>query len=349
MEPSAQPDELGLLGYLCVDRFLKNPITVAALHYCASRGWIEKWNRDGRIQFHDPVPNTQVLVAMLIDAGVAVEENGITTLANSFKQAWKYSDLMMTKLDFCRGIISDVGSFDLWMEDPTGFQKNSKLFRLFDYGKCIELTPQNIQATSRWVKLTTALSRYEAPLFVKSLPWASHRRWLDLGGNSGEFAMQMCKRFKQLRATVLDLPVVCYLGQKHVESFGMSDRVVFESGDFLHAANQPRFDLVSFKSVLHDWPPEHAVELIERAWDRLLPGGRLLIIERTKIPRMILPVGLGQAPVWMFWNHYRAPDFYESILDRYHRVSVDTQIMDVDMPWMVLQSIKPPSSGIPIQ
>ncbi|MBU6386446.1 MAG: hypothetical protein KGS49_10965 [Planctomycetes bacterium] len=343
MVHSVQSVDSGLLGYLCVDRFLANPISVSALHYCFSRGWIERWSREERVQFDNPPPNMPVLMAMLMDAGVISAQQGVPALTNSFRQALEYSDLLATKIEFCHSIIADVELFSLWMEDPQAFQKQSKLFGLFDYGRSVEISEQNIRATSRWVKLTTVLSRYEAPLFVDAVPWGDHRRWLDLGGNSGEFAMQICKRFGQLQARVMDLPVVCHLGQRHVEALGMSDRVVFEAGDFLQPVRQPQYDLISFKSVLHDWPVENAVELIRNAWDRLLPGGRLLILERSRLPGAMVPVGLGQAPVWMFWNYYRIPSDYESILDKYHHVCAETQILNADMPWMVLQFIKPSS------
>ena len=340
MDSTFHSTDPNLLGYLCVDSFLKNPIGVSALRYCFSRGWIERWILEGKILLEALPPNGPVLVRILIEEGVVFEEDGILALTTAFRQAWKYSDLMATKLEFCHQIISDLGSFDLWMEDPLEFQKHSKLFRLFDYGKCIELTERNVQATTSWVRLTTALSRYEAPLFLDSVDWSSHRNWLDLGGNSGEFAMQICRRFQQLKATVMDLPVVCHLGKMHVDSFGMSERVVFKAGDFLQPLHGPQFDLVSFKSVLHDWPQEHAVDLIRQAWDKLLPGGRLLIIERAKLPDASIRVGLGHAPVWMFWNHYRIPNFYESILLKHHRVSMETKILSADMPRMVLQAIK---------
>lgn len=330
-----------LLGYLCVDRFLKNPINVAALHYCVSRGLIDRWAEKRAVHLDAMLPNAPILIAMLIDAGVLVEHEEGLVLSASFLQAWKYSDLMTTKLEFCQSMISDVESFALWLENPEEFQAHSKLFGLFDYGRCLELTQSNIQATSKWVKLTTVLSRYEAPLFVDALDWQCHRDWMDLGGNSGEFAMQICNRFHQLKATVLDLPVVCHLGERHIESFGMSDRVRFEVGDLMQPSKQPGFDLVSFKSVLHDWPDGHVGKLIQHAWDRLVPGGRLVIIERVKSEAFSLPTGLGQAPVWMFWNYYRSPAFYGSILKEQFRIQAETQLLNADMTWMLLQAVKP--------
>ncbi len=349
MDSESRPKESLAPGYLCVDRFLANPIVVSALHHCWIRGWIDRWILEGVIEFDDPPPNASVLEAVLKDARIATAQDDSLVLTAEFKQAWSYSDLMTTKLEFCREILSDIEAFGLWLENPLGFQGHSKLFGMFDYSRCIEIESSNIQSTARWVKLTTVLSRYEAPLFFETIPWDQHRSWLDLGGNSGEFAMQVCRRFPDLHATVLDLPVVCYLGKKHVDSFGMSDRVEFQAshffGDFLNDSHGNRadrkYDLISYKSVLHDWPDEHVLELIKKAWGELIPGGRFVVIERAKFPGSTVPLGLGQAPVWMFWNYYRSPAFYESILQKHFHVYAETQIVHADMTWMVTQVVKP--------
>jgi SAM-dependent methyltransferase len=349
MDSEPRTKESHALGYLCVDRFLANPIVVSALHHCWIRGWIDRWILDGVIRFDDRPPNAPVLEAVLKDAQIAKTQHESLVLTEDFKRAWSYADLMTTKLEFCREIFSDIEAFGLWLENPEGFQGHSKLFGMFDYSRCIEIEPGNIQSAARWVKLTTVLSRYEASLFFETIPWEEHRSWLDLGGNSGEFAMQVCRRFSDLHATVLDLPVVCYLGKKHVDSFGMSDRVGFQAshffGDFPQDLAENRmdgqYDLVSFKSVLHDWPDEHVLELIKKAWGKLTPGGRFVVIERAKFSGSTVPLGLGQAPVWMFWNYYRAPAFYESIFQKHFQVSAQTQIVHADMTWMVMQVVKP--------
>ena len=38
---------------------------------------------------------------------------------------------------------------------------------------------------------------------------AGRRRMLDVGGNSGEFLLQVCRRNPELQGTVIDLPLVC--------------------------------------------------------------------------------------------------------------------------------------------
>jgi SAM-dependent methyltransferase len=219
------------------------------------------------------------------------------------------------------------------------------LFGSFDYSLCQGTDQESLQSALGWVRLTTALTRYEAALFRDLVPWHAQRNWLDLGGNSGEFAIQICNHFPELRATVVDLPAVCALGRKHVESYGMTHRIDFQPGDFLKDPWSGLFDVITFKSVLHDWPDQHARVLLQKAWDHLTHGGRLVVLERVNIPGGQVPLGFGQSPVWMFWNHYRSPGFYESFAAEYLNTRPETRIIQADMPWMALQMVKAPSEG----
>jgi len=106
--------------------------------------------------------------------------------------------------------------FTALISDPARFQRSARLFDLFAYDRARELTPENIAHVSRWVRFTTELTRCEAPLLLDQADLSAAMHMLDVGGNSGEFAVQACRRYPALRATVLDLPVVCHLGERHV-------------------------------------------------------------------------------------------------------------------------------------
>ncbi|MEK0427315.1 MAG: hypothetical protein RJB11_3406 [Planctomycetota bacterium] len=340
MDIASQSNLAKKLGYLCVDRFLSDPLVVSSLHHCWISGWIDRWDRESEVRLNSQSPNTTVLLGILKGAGVIAQVDGKLTLSAEFRHALAYSDLLYAKLDFCRRILSDIESIGLWVEDPLEFQQHSKLFRSFDYGRCKGIDQESLQSAMQWVRLTTALTRYEAALFLDVVPWNRHQDWLDLGGNSGEFAIQICRQFVDLRATVMDLPAVCELGRKHVESYGMAHRIGFQSGDFVEDRLSGSLDLITFKSVLHDWPNEYAMLLLQKAWDHLPLGGRLVVLERVQIAGDEIPLGFGQAPVWMFWNHYRSPSFYESFVEEHLHANSQVQIIHADMPWMVLQIVK---------
>ena len=107
---------------------------------------------------------------------------------------------------------------------------------------------------------------------------------LDIGGNSGEFALQVCRRHGRLRASVLDLPLVCDIGGEHLAPEPEAKRISFIKRNAFADPLPETFDLISFKSMLHDWPEKDALLLIGKAARALAPGGALLIFERGRIP-----------------------------------------------------------------
>ena len=68
------------------------------------------------------------------------------------------------------------------------------------------------------MRFTTALTRYESGACIANHDFSPYERMLDVGGNSGEFALRVCQRHSRLRATVYDLPLVCDIGERHVRA-----------------------------------------------------------------------------------------------------------------------------------
>ena len=122
------------------------------------------------------------------------------------------------------------------------------------------------------MRITTCLTKYEAQVCLRHHPFDSHARILDIGGNSGEFALRICREHPRILATVFDLPLVCEVGRKHVSPEPESDRITFVKGNALEDDLPGDFDPVIFKSVLHDWPEEAARRLLGRASRALKPS-----------------------------------------------------------------------------
>ena len=60
---------------------------------------------------------------------------------------------------------------------------------------------------------------------------ARHRRLLDVGGGSGGLSIALCRRFPELRATVLELPSVAPITKAHVDEAGLADRIEVVAAD----------------------------------------------------------------------------------------------------------------------
>ena len=267
--------------------------------------------------------------------------DGGAALTEAFARALRFRDLIEAKLHFADALAGDLADrFTLLLSEPEAFQRNSRLFELFRYDLACRRTPENLAATRRWVGLTTVLTRYEGPVCMSRYDFSRHRRVLDVGGNSGEFATGICRRHAGVEAVVFDLPVVCDIGREHVAGLGMGGRVTFLPGDALADPWPGGFDLVIFKSMLHDWPDAHARALLSRAHQALAPGGTLLIFERGPIEIGPSPVPYSLLPILLLFRSFRGPGWYVDTAADLGFAPATADRVELETPFFLLTALR---------
>jgi len=105
---------------------------------------------------------------------------------------------------------------------------------------------------------------------------------VDLGGGAGHYAIAMLQSAPELRATVVDLPLTILVTDEKIRQLGLSDRVGVKACD-LYDMDSPipvlpgSADLVLMSHLVHMEGPEQNAELVSRASELLVPGGRLIV------------------------------------------------------------------------
>jgi hypothetical protein len=279
--------------FICVNEFLGSEIDARAIKSAIELGVIDGLSEQ-RLSFDtlsaqrklNPIGLRLLLNLLEVNNVVGCVE-GDFELTPAFKAALRYRDLLECRIAFSDLVWPDIHDlFTPLLNDLPQFMARSQVFALFRYDRCDEISPENLAAASNWTRFTTCLTKYEAHAVLDELDLGSVRSLTDLGGNTGEFAMRLCRHDPKIEAVVVDLPVVCALGRKHIAAnatVAEAARISFFPADMRTEALPPTSDLVSFKSVLHDWPDADAVQLLERASGVVRPGGRLMIFERGPI------------------------------------------------------------------
>lgn len=333
-----------------VDRFLESEAAAHALTFAFASGLIDRLARRANTsaaglaeELRVELPHAACLTGLLIGAGIAAEPApGRIGLSEAFRAVLPFRDLIEAKLAFAAAASEDLRRhFPAFVADLPAFMAASRTFALFRYDRCFEITPENLDATRRWVAYTTCLTRYEAgPCFDRIEP-GRHRRLLDLGGNSGEFAAQACRRAPALTATVFDLPVVCALGRENLAGRPDAARVAFHPGDMRCDPLPEGHDLITFKSVLHDWPAEAVRALIGRAAHALAPGGRVVIYERAPMPLRERALGYVQSADLVFQPFFREADLYTETLAALGFVDTTVRRLALETPFHLIEARKP--------
>ena len=337
------------LEFLVVDEFLKTLVDARALRTAFELGLIDRLieHRSGSIEALGRAVGAdrqgmRFLLDLLRANAVIDERNGDVRFTRRFLTALRYRDLLEAKLDFAGFTINDFADlFTALVRDPGGFMGQARLYQLFDYRRCLDLRPENFAPTRAWMRLTSALTRYEALACMELHDFGGHRRMLDIGGNSGEFVLQLCRRHPELRGTVLDLPLVCEIGMEHVLAEPEHAQISFIKSDVRSEPLPLGYDLISFKSMLHDWPAQEARQFIDKAARALSPGGTLMIFERGPLQVASQTPPMSMLPILLFFRSYRPPQDYVSQLQALGFRDVKQQEIQLDSPFFLVTGRKP--------
>jgi ubiquinone/menaquinone biosynthesis C-methylase UbiE len=106
-------------------------------------------------------------------------------------------------------------------------------------------------------------------------------RLLDIGGNTGRWALHCLQRDPHVEITLLDLPGQLDRAKRDIEKAGLSHRVKYHPANVLHAKVPwpAGFDVVWMSQFLDCFSPEQIIRLLEQARRALNAKGSIYILE----------------------------------------------------------------------
>jgi SAM-dependent methyltransferase len=346
-----QLDERGPeFDYLCVDTFMRDIFSARALATAFETGLIDALVKEPVASVDTLGPRLglenngfDMLLRLLINGRVVMMQESALSLTPEFLRALNFRDLLQMKLSTAVfGAHDLLEHFTEMVRHPRQSIGHLQFCRLFDYQKGIDDKSGNHEWTRRWMEITTVLTRYEAPVSMKYHDFSRYSHILDVGGNSGEFLLRLCRHHAQLRGTVFDLPLVCTIGREHLSGQPEAPRIDFVEGNALNGSIPTGFDAVSFKSMLHDWPYREAQRLLSNGSEALRAGGTLLIFERAPLQWAKSPPGFSTIPMFLFYGAFRPADLYIAELSSLGFRHIEAQVIELDTPFHLITAIKGP-------
>ncbi|WP_170937304.1 MULTISPECIES: methyltransferase [Rhodomicrobium] len=142
---------------------------------------------------------------------------------------------------------------------------------LFDYYATV---PDEARAFSDSMKGATSAVALEVCRLVDT---SNTTQVVDIGGATGALMYVLMHANKKLRGVVFDLPSIVEHARVAASAEGLSDRVEIGGGDFFE--DVPAGDLYLLKWILHDWSDEASLRILRNCRRRLLPNGRIILVE----------------------------------------------------------------------
>jgi predicted O-methyltransferase YrrM len=116
-------------------------------------------------------------------------------------------------------------------------------------------------------------------LLIPLMDLGGCRKLLDIGGGPGTFSVQFAEKYPDLICTVMDLPNITAIAAKLIQQQKMSERVAVLPGDYHTAEFPAENDVVNIFGVLHQESPESIQDILNRAFEALIPGGMINILD----------------------------------------------------------------------
>jgi acetylserotonin O-methyltransferase len=119
-----------------------------------------------------------------------------------------------------------------------------------------------------------------SPNVVRAFDLSQFSHLVDLGGATGHIAIAACHAYPNLRATVLDLPIVEPFAREVIAQSGVGNRIDFLAADFFED-ELPRADLYALGRILHDWDEARIHKLLAKIPASLLIAEALVDEDRS--------------------------------------------------------------------
>lgn len=107
---------------------------------------------------------------------------------------------------------------------------------------------------------------------------------LDVGGSHAAYSVLFCRKYPQLRATILDIEPGIEAGKRTAAQTKMEDRLSFLCADIVRDdfsyGLDSAFDVVLYFHIAHLLPPEINAALLKKVACTLKPGGVLLFLDQ---------------------------------------------------------------------
>jgi hypothetical protein len=222
-------------------------------------------------------------ILVLLEAGLAagmVSKEGERYLLTDVGAVIMADELTRTNMDFVQHFCYQAMYY---LEDSIREGKPVGLHKIFgDWPTVYPAVPTLADpARSSWYRWD---HYYSDAAFPAALPLVFERppkKLLDVGGNTGKWALQCVAHSPDVAVTILDLPELEPSARKNVSERGFEARIGFQGMNLLDHSRPfpPGHDAIWMSQFLVCFPESDVQKLLERAAAALPPDGRLYILD----------------------------------------------------------------------
>lgn len=137
------------------------------------------------------------------------------------------------------------------------------------------------QAKQSWFKFDHFYSDRSFPVLLEEVFATSPRHIVDIGGNTGKWAIQCCEYNADVKVTIVDLPQQLELAMANADQRGFADRIQPFAANMLdkHQTLPSHADIWWMSQFLDCFSPMEILNILKRVRAQLTPGSSIYVLE----------------------------------------------------------------------
>lgn len=225
-----------------------------------------------------PLYGVRVLLEAALGIGLLIckDDRYFTTKMSSFIL---HDHLTRVNMDFVQDVCYQ-GMFHLGESVQNGRPEGLKVFGSWStiYEALSKLPPQ---VQKSWFGFDHFYSDYAFPDVLPYVFEHKPRTLLDIGGNTGKWALECFRYDPEIQVTIMDLPGQVDMAKKQIRQNGFSDRIHFHEINILDESQAfpTGYDVIWMSQFLDCFSEDQIRSILNRCRKALSPEGMVYILE----------------------------------------------------------------------
>jgi len=225
-----------------------------------------------------PLYGVRVLLESGLGTGLVLVNDGVYTLGKT-GYFILHDPLTRVNMDF----IHDVNYKGLFKLDesiqkgiPAGLPEFGEWQTIYEG---ISQLPEHVQKS--WFSFDHFFSDDAFPLVLKHVYKNGVKKLLDVGGNTGKWAIASTKFSEDVQITIMDLPGQLNVAKAKIEKLGLNDRISFKPVNILDETQKfpTGFDVIWMSQFLDCFSEAEIISILKRCYEAIDDDGRVYILE----------------------------------------------------------------------
>ena len=145
--------------------------------------------------------------------------------------------------------------------------------------EALSTLPKRVQDS--WFAFDHFYSHRSFPAALQHVFKGNPKHIIDIGGNTGKWALECLEHCPDVRVTIVDLPGQLAVAKKRIDEAGFLDRVTFHEADLLDSKSTLPLngDIVWMSQFLDCFSPLEIIDILTRVQGSVTATGKIFIME----------------------------------------------------------------------